>query len=50
MVLYLKSKAKGREKFCMVLVLGMSLISLLFGAFGDLGYFVIGEETRYYHH
>jgi hypothetical protein len=40
--LYLKSKAKDREKFCIVLVLGMSLISLLFGAYGNLGYFAIG--------
>jgi len=35
MVLHLKSEAKDKEKFSRVLVLGMSLISLLFGAYGD---------------
>ncbi|KAL5100066.1 hypothetical protein RYX36_004393 [Vicia faba] len=46
MVLPLESETKNKEKFGRVLGLGMGMISLLFGAFGLLGYFSFGEETK----
>ncbi|KAL5058262.1 hypothetical protein RYX36_029866 [Vicia faba] len=46
MVLPLESETKNKEKFGRVLGLGMGMISLLFGAFGLLGYFAFGEETK----
>ncbi|XP_061346085.1 amino acid transporter AVT3C-like [Gastrolobium bilobum] len=46
MVLPLESETKDKEKFGGVLALGMTFISLLFGAFGALGYFAFGEETK----
>lgn len=46
MVLPLESESKEKEKFGGVLGLGMIIISLLFGAFGCLGYLAFGEETQ----
>lgn len=46
MVLPLESEAKDKDKFGKVLGLGMGMISVLFGAFGALGYFAFGEETK----
>jgi len=46
MVLPLESETKDKEKFGRVLGLGMGMISILFGAFGVLGYFAFGEETK----
>lgn len=46
MVLPLESEARDKEKFGRVLGLGMAVISLLFGAFGALGYFAFGSETK----
>lgn len=46
MVLPLETEAKDKEKFGGVLGIGMLVISLLFGAFGALGYFAFGEETQ----
>ncbi|KAF7829063.1 amino acid transporter AVT3C-like [Senna tora] len=42
MILPLESEAKNKDKFGRVLALGMTVISLLFGAFGALGYFAYG--------
>ncbi|WJX55932.1 Amino acid transporter avt3a [Trifolium repens] len=46
MVLPLESETKDKEKFGRVLGIAMGLISVLFGAFGALGYFAFGEETK----
>ncbi|KAI9106436.1 hypothetical protein K1719_021964 [Acacia pycnantha] len=46
MVLPLELEAKDKEKFGRVLGMGMTVISLLFGAFGALGYFAFGNETK----
>ncbi|KAI4327850.1 hypothetical protein L6164_020264 [Bauhinia variegata] len=46
MVLPLESEAKDKDKFGKVLGWGMIVICLLFGAFGALGYFAFGEETK----
>ncbi|MED6204058.1 hypothetical protein PIB30_005456 [Stylosanthes scabra] len=46
MVLPLESEAKDKEKFGDVLGLAMMLISILYGAFGALGYFAFGEDTQ----
>ncbi|KAI9077364.1 hypothetical protein K1719_040677 [Acacia pycnantha] len=46
MVLPLESEAKDKEKFGRVLGMGVTVISLLFGAFGALGYFAFGNETK----
>ncbi|TKY58377.1 Amino acid transporter ANTL3 [Spatholobus suberectus] len=46
MVLPLESEAKDKEKFGGVLGVGMLLISLLYAAFGALGYLAFGEETQ----
>ncbi|KAI9127007.1 hypothetical protein K1719_001566 [Acacia pycnantha] len=39
-------EAKDKEKFGRVLGMGMTVISLPFGAFGALGYFAFGNETK----
>ncbi|KAE9597919.1 hypothetical protein Lal_00029616 [Lupinus albus] len=46
MILPLESEAKDKDKFGGVLGVGILLISLLYGAFGALGYFAFGEETE----
>ncbi|KAF1874676.1 hypothetical protein Lal_00007290 [Lupinus albus] len=46
MVLPLESETKDKEKFGSVLGIGMGIISVLFGAFGALGYFAYGEDTK----
>ena len=46
MVLPLEFEARDKEKFGGVLGLAMMIISLLYGAFGALGYFAFGEETQ----
>lgn len=46
MILPLESETKDKEKFGSVLRLGMAVIALLFGAFGALGYFAFGVETK----
>ncbi|KAK2373288.1 Amino acid transporter avt3a [Trifolium repens] len=46
MVLPLECETKDKEKFGRVLGIAMGLISVLFGAFGALGYFAFGEETK----
>ncbi|KAK6924584.1 Amino acid transporter, transmembrane domain [Dillenia turbinata] len=46
MVLPLESEAKNKDKFGKVLGLSMAFISIMYGAFGALGYFAFGEETK----
>ena len=46
MVLPLESEMKDNAKFGKILALSMCLISLIYGAFGALGYFAFGAETR----
>ncbi|PSS00374.1 Amino acid transporter like [Actinidia chinensis var. chinensis] len=46
MVLPLESETKDKQKFGKILGLSMTFISLMFGAFGALGYFAFGEETK----
>ncbi|KAG7978466.1 hypothetical protein I3843_05G084500 [Carya illinoinensis] len=46
MVLPLESEMKDKDKFGRVLALTMAFISLMYGAFGALGYFAFGEETK----
>ncbi|CAN4083599.1 unnamed protein product [Withania somnifera] len=46
MVLPLESETRDKDKFGKILGLAMAFISLLFGAFGVLGYFAFGEETK----
>ncbi|XWS54453.1 hypothetical protein CRYUN_Cryun10bG0090500 [Craigia yunnanensis] len=46
MVLPIESEMKDNAKFGKILALGMGLISLMYGAFGALGYFAFGAETR----
>ncbi|XP_028776705.1 amino acid transporter AVT3C-like [Neltuma alba] len=46
MILPLESEAKDKQNFGRILGLGMTVISLLFGAFGALGYFAFGNETK----
>ncbi|XP_016201362.1 amino acid transporter ANTL2 [Arachis ipaensis] len=46
MVLPLESETKDKDKFGRVLGFGMSFIAVLFGAFGVLGYFAFGENTK----
>ncbi|XP_010555173.1 PREDICTED: amino acid transporter ANTL2 [Tarenaya hassleriana] len=45
MVLPLESEMKEKDKFGKVLALGMGLISLIYGAFGVLGYMAFGGDT-----
>ncbi|XP_015065018.1 amino acid transporter AVT3B-like [Solanum pennellii] len=46
MVLPLESETRDKDKFGKILGLAMGFISLLFGAFGVLGYFAFGEDTK----
>ncbi|KAJ4963869.1 hypothetical protein NE237_023808 [Protea cynaroides] len=46
MVLPLEAEAKDKEKFGRTLGLSMIIISLIYAAFGALGYFAFGDETR----
>ncbi|TYI41138.1 hypothetical protein ES332_A02G213600v1 [Gossypium tomentosum] len=46
MILPLELEAKYKDKFGKVLALCMAFISLLYGAFGILGYMAFGEETK----
>ncbi|CAK7329077.1 unnamed protein product [Dovyalis caffra] len=46
MVLPLESEMKEREKFGRTLGFGMGLISMIYGAFGVLGYFAFGNDTQ----
>ncbi|XWS39675.1 hypothetical protein CRYUN_Cryun18bG0075200 [Craigia yunnanensis] len=46
MVLPIESEMKDNAKFGKILALSMCLISLMYGAFGALGYFAFGAETR----
>ncbi|KAF5727110.1 putative amino acid transporter [Tripterygium wilfordii] len=46
MVLPLESEAKDKDKFGRTLGLSMAIISLIYGAFGALGYFAFGEDTK----
>ncbi|OIW10759.1 hypothetical protein TanjilG_27705 [Lupinus angustifolius] len=46
MVLPLESETRDKDKFGSILGIGMAVISVLFGAFGALGYFAFGEETK----
>ncbi|GMH24533.1 hypothetical protein Nepgr_026376 [Nepenthes gracilis] len=45
MTLPLESEAEDKEKFGMTLGLSMGFISLLYGAFGTLGYLAFGDQT-----
>ena len=45
MVLPLESETKDKEKFGRVLGLSMAFITVLYGAFGTLGYFAFGKDT-----
>ncbi|XVF16040.1 hypothetical protein REPUB_Repub09cG0207300 [Reevesia pubescens] len=46
MILSLELEAKYKDKFGKVLGFCMTFISLLYGAFGILGYLAFGEETK----
>ncbi|AED98135.1 Amino acid transporter AVT3A [Arabidopsis thaliana] len=46
MVLPLELEAKYKDKFGRALGLAMGLISIMYGAFGLLGYMAYGEETK----
>lgn len=46
MVLPIESETKDTSKFGRVLALSMGSISLIYGAFGVLGYFAFGEDTK----
>ncbi|XWS42243.1 hypothetical protein CRYUN_Cryun17cG0151400 [Craigia yunnanensis] len=46
MILPLELEAKYKDRFGKVLAFCMTFISLLYGAFGILGYFAFGEETK----
>lgn len=46
MVLPLEAETKDKGKFGKILGLSMALISLMYGAFGVLGYFAFGEDTK----
>ncbi|GMI74702.1 hypothetical protein like AT4G38250 [Hibiscus trionum] len=46
MVLPIESEMKDASKFGKILALSMGLISLIYGAFGALGYLAFGEETK----
>ncbi|CAN4116716.1 unnamed protein product [Withania somnifera] len=46
MVLPLEAETKDKEKFGKILGFSMALISLMYGAFGVLGYFAFGEDTK----
>ncbi|KAK8562709.1 hypothetical protein V6N12_010780 [Hibiscus sabdariffa] len=46
MVLPIESEMKDPRKFGKILTLSMGLISLIYGAFGALGYLAFGAETK----
>nr|GLL18880.1 amino acid transporter ANTL2-like [Ipomoea trifida] len=46
MVLPLESEMRDKEKFGRVLGFSMALISVMYGAFGILGYMAFGDETN----
>lgn len=46
MVLPIESEMREREKFGRILGLSMGLISVIYGAFGVLGYFAFGNDTQ----
>ncbi|XP_059286579.1 amino acid transporter AVT3B-like [Lycium ferocissimum] len=46
MVLPLESETRNKDQFGKILALAMALISLMFGAFGVVGYFAFGEDTK----
>lgn len=46
MVLPLEAETKDKGKFGKILGFSMALISLMYGAFGVLGYFAFGEDTK----
>lgn len=46
MILPIESEMKEKNKFGKILGLSMAFISLMFGAFGVLGYFAYGENTK----
>jgi proton-coupled amino acid transporter len=46
MVLPIESEMKERETFGKILGLSMGLISVIYGAFGVLGYFAFGNDTQ----
>ncbi|XP_074295461.1 amino acid transporter AVT3B-like [Silene latifolia] len=46
MVLPLETEAKDKKSFGKTLGISMGMISFLYGAFGALGYFAFGDETK----
>ncbi|CAN4109779.1 unnamed protein product [Withania somnifera] len=46
MVLPLEAETNDQEKFGKILGLSMALVALMYGAFGVLGYFAFGEDTK----
>ncbi|MCD7448695.1 Amino acid transporter avt3c [Datura stramonium] len=46
MVLPLESEMRDKEKFGKILGLSVAFVAFLYGAFGALGYFAFGEETK----
>lgn len=46
MVLPIESETQEKEKFGKTLAMAMLVISLMYGAFGVLGYFAFGEDTK----
>ncbi|XP_031495640.1 amino acid transporter AVT3B-like [Nymphaea colorata] len=46
MVLPLEAEAENKEKFGKVLAISMAFISVMYGAFGALGYFAFGDKTK----
>jgi len=46
MVLPLESETRDKNKFGKILGLSVAFVAFLYGAFGALGYFAFGEETK----
>ncbi|XP_047310461.1 amino acid transporter AVT3B-like [Impatiens glandulifera] len=46
MVLPIESETRDKHKFGRILGLSMAFISTIYGAFGALGYFAFGDETK----
>ncbi|XP_044469262.1 amino acid transporter AVT3B-like [Mangifera indica] len=46
MIMPLESETRNKARFGKILGLCMAFISLLYGAFGALGYFAFGEDTK----
>ncbi|KAK6797888.1 hypothetical protein RDI58_005590 [Solanum bulbocastanum] len=46
MVLSLESETRDKNKFGKILGLSVAFVAFLYGAFGALGYFAFGEETK----